>query len=259
MTAYRKFGWGTKPSRPTDVPPLQAAVDPQHLHPSDAEQIAAGNALWVASPTAVPTLPADMVGGSPAGTVAPGGPIDMGPYFGPSYGVGVGPGLTVLESQDVRGALMSQDDGAVAAHATDPMTQRYDGSGPHVAVIYDEPGLGNSPRTPDLKITGVGGTDDPYARTGKRIKRWWDRKIDMHRYGVEYRPMINRSAKQQPVSPVPAGSNQLVSPFPTNTWLTTPNRFLAPQVRRTPPPWDEQMATDGVNSINDAGLTVWGL
>lgn len=254
--AYSKYGW-SKAAGPTPAVPLVAPVDPEHLTPTADPDLATGSQLWVAS-TPAPTLP-DSLTAEPFGTpVGGGGPIDRTPQD-PNFGVGSGPALTTLESQDVRGAVMSKDLGAVAARQYQPMIVR-DGSR-HVAIIGDTVSDGASPQTLQYKQTGVGQPIDPYARLGKRIKRWMDRYIDFHRYDPAYRPMYQVYASTKAEQPAVAGGNQLVSPFAAFTpYTTTPDSFVGPQERVTPVPWDQPLTSDGIGAGgNQFGLTSWGL
>lgn len=235
---------------------LQAPTDPEHLNPTEGEDHPGQAALWQNQAPA-PDLPGQMEGGQYLQPPVPGGPVDNTPDD-PNFGVGVGPGLTTLEAQEVRGALMSTDLGAYAAHRYAAGVDR-DGA-PHVQVLDDVPGEGDSPQTLEHKRTGVGTAGDPYARVGRRIKRWYDRYIDMHRYDVELRPKYQRYATtvDQPQNAVAAGG-QLVSPYPAFVGrVGTPDSFVTPQDRRTPSPWDQAMTTDGTGQAA-YGLGSWGL
>jgi hypothetical protein len=253
--------WAQRAATPTPAVPLKPGPDPEHLTPTDNIDVAAGNPLWVASAPA-PDLPTALTA-EPFGTpIGGGGPIDMTPDD-PNFGVGSGPGLTTLESQDIRGFLMSDDRGAVAARHYQASIDR-DGA-PHVAIIPDVPLDGDSPQTNELQRSGVGQPNDPFARTGRRIKRWYDRYIDMHRYPVEQRPMyvVNASgSREQPAVP---GGTQYDSPWATpGPYRATPDSFVSPQVRRTPQPWDVPMTGDGTamqlaGDPGAFGLGSWGL
>lgn len=254
--AYNKYAW-SKPAAPTPRVPLVAPIDPEHLTPTPNPDQVTGSQLWVES-TPTPTLP-DSLTAEPFGTpIGGGGPIDRTPED-PSHGVGVGPGLTTAQSQAVRGALMSEDLGAVAARQYQATIDR-DGTR-NVAIIPDTPGQGESPDTIALRYrTGVGQPNDPGARLAHRIKRWMDRVIDMHWYEPSYRPATAVFAR--PVNPHPAvaNGNQLTSPFAAFVPSGTPDTFVAPQERRSPVPWDQPLATDGITGITtDFGLPTWGL
>lgn len=251
--------WAKRRQDPIAVP-LKAAVDPEHLNPTDDPGVPPGQSLlWQEAGPAAPTLPTELTDAAPGPQTAPGGPL-VAPGD-PMVGMGGGAGLTVQEAQAVRSYWHGQDDGSVAAHAWEPNTDRWDGSGPHVAIIPDMIGDGDSPQTLQLQRTGVGQPNDPGARLASRIKRWWDRYIDMHRFPVEYRPLAARYARTPgSVAPVPDG-NQLDSPFPTvsTAGLLTRDQLVYPQTRRTPAPWDEPMTSDGVQLGASFGLGSWGL
>jgi len=244
---------------PSQLVPLQAPVDPEHLTPSNLDDRAPGQQpLWSTSVHA-PTLPDELAGHDPSGVIEPGGPVDSTPAD-PNLGIAGGNGLTTLEAQALRGLAHSQDFGAVAAHQWQPQTDRFDGSGPHVEIIPDTIGDGDSPSTVDLRYrTGVGAaSDDGNSRLAKRQKRWWDRVIDFHRWPVTYRPRIAVNARTPSATPPVASGGQLVSPFPALVWTGTPDRFVAPQERRTPGPWDEPLQTDPM-SAGPYALGSWGL
>jgi len=246
-------GWAQKRhTGPIDVP-LVAPIDPEHLHPTANIDVTVGDPMWVQSDTA-PFLPMDYTGAGVGQVVGGGGPLDHTPDD-PNFGVGGGHGLTIQQSQVVMGELHGLDLGAVAAHAWDPITDR-DGA-PHMAIIYDTPGEGDSPQTLQLQRTGVGQPNDPYARTGKRIKRWWDRHIDMHWYDVERRPIYGRNAYTAQVQPPAPDGTQYDSPFPTlGPFHVTPDSFVMPQERTAPTTWNEPSDMVGVGLY---GLGQWGL
>jgi hypothetical protein len=252
--AGRYTGAWSRASAPPTAVPLTAAIDPEHLHPTDVDDPPGMLPEW-ASTAPAPTLPHELSDVDPAAPQAPGGPLDRTPRDH-GYGMAGSHPMTVAEAQAARTAWQSVDMGAVAEHAYDPMTDR-DGA-PHVAVIPDTPGRGDSPDTLALHRTGVGQPNDPHARTGQRQKRWWDRVIDMHWWDVTYRPRPVRTARPQPPQPPVPGGNQLDSPYPTNVKMGTPDAFVAPQTRRSPVPWDQPITGDRTDPQPYA-LTSWGI
>jgi hypothetical protein len=265
MGAYSTYSgaWAQRASTPTPLVPLKPPPDPQHLNPTDVE-FNSMTPTWVdTTGSGVPSLPAEYTSDDGvAAIVVPGGPIDRDPHTA-QFGVGRGPGLDVDESQVIRGAWGNEDLGAVAARRYQPTTSRADGPGPYSQVIDDVPGDGSSPQTTALKISGVGGTDDPYARIGKRIHRGWNRTIDMHRWAVSYRPMQYRNAyTAQPQPAVPNG-NQYAGEYPTavTAQLSTRGGFIAPQQRAVPEPWDQPITTDGsqFGGQSQDAAQIWGL
>jgi hypothetical protein len=243
---------------------LKPGPDPEHLQPTDNPNYVHMTPLWAASaPTAV--LPLEFTD-LPNPELATGiGPVDQTP-MDHAYGVGVGPGLTTLQSQDRMGVWHSTDTGAVAVHEYVHPIMR-DGQ-PHVAIIPDEVGAGDSPSTLQLERTGVGQPNDPEARRAARIKRWYDRYIDMHRFEPAMGPVTPKYAR--PNQPQPGDGitgTQYDSPFDTSvTYLGSKanDRFVAPLVRRAPGPWDMGLADDGtaqtiIGAASDYGLPQWGL
>jgi hypothetical protein len=255
--------WARKAQSPTLAVPLVAATDPQHLKP-DPNLNPDATAIWVQGQSA-PTLPSDLMHEPFGVPIGGGGPVDHTPQDH-SFGVGGGHGLTDLQSQDQMLAWHELDLGSVAATQYNPLTSREDaqapGNGPHVAIIADTPGDGDSPQTLTYQRTGVGTPIDPYARTGKRQKRWWNRFIDMHWFDVTYRPMVDRYAVPQMSQPAVPGGTQLDSPYASNGPMrATPDGFVYPQERRTPVPWDQPLTQDpsGYQVDPTSGLTAWGL
>lgn len=271
--AYSSYAW-SKPSEPTPTVPLKPGIDPEHLTPTpDLDNDPQPWQSSVSAPAFADDYYTDpsVAGGVPSGF----GPVDMTPgqtageapgeYGVPPIrsenGVGVGPGITQAEASEIRGRLQSQDFGAVAAHQYHPLTDRFDGDGPHVALISDEPGLGDSPATLQYQRTGVGQPNDPNARIGKRNKRWWDRVWDMHWFDVEYRPMTVKQAYTAQSQPAVSNPTQIDSPYPTSATYNpgTPDSFVSPQLRRTPVQWDQPITTDGSYSAGVEQVTSWGL
>lgn len=260
MARERITGAWARRSTPTLAVPLKPQPDPEHLDPTPNVDVTVGMPLWIES-SAAPTLPPEIATDGMAVPIGGGGPIDHTPED-PQYGPGAGHGQTTGEAQAVRTHWMSRDDGAVASRLWQPMTDR-DGA-PHLAIIPDVELDGDSPQTLQYQRTGLGQPIDPHARRGQRQKRWWDRVIDMHRYGVMFRPMPMRYAQPVPTQP-PGGNTQYDSPWTTNApQRATPDAFVATQVRRTPTDWATPITGDGtamqlVGDVGGFGLGQWGL
>ncbi len=256
-------GWARKVAAPIPAVPLKAAIDPEHLDPTSNVDVVVGLPLW-AEETAAPGLPTAYITDG-YGTVvqAGGGPIDYTPGD-PNDGPGAGHGQTVAEAQAVRTRWMSQDRGAVAARRW--QTQQTRDGQPHLDVITDVHMDGESPATVGIRErSGIGVPEnDPYARTGKRQKRWWDRVIDMHWFDVSMRPARIRNAR--PVPEQAGGTTQYDSRWPTmEPARVSPDAYVTQQPRRTPPlPWATADQSDGtaeslVGNVSSYGLTSWGL
>lgn len=237
---------------------LEPPIDAQHLDPAD-------NTMPVhwEQDTAQYPLPDELVGGQYIQPPVAGGPLDYTPVSH-DVGSGVRPGDSPRQAQIVRGIDHEQDYGAVQARRYAPADSR-DGAW-HVDIIDDTRNGGASPRQLDRKVTGIEGSDDAYARTGRRIWRWRDRFIDRHMWGVDFRPALIRNAYTAPQSGPQSNGDQYTSPAPLMTsggtdGIGTGDKFRLAQVRRVPRPWDEELATDGTayQSTTTDGLTVWGL
>jgi len=254
--------WKVKAKARTVVP-LVSERDPEHLTPTATPEYEDMAPLWMSTVDA-PTLPGEVgAQDAEAGTFPMGlGPLDHTPDD-PQLGIAGGNGMTLAQAQAQRGAAHSMDYGAVAAHAWNPMRDR-DGT-PHVDEIPQGPLNGDSPQTLVLERTGLGQPNDPYARPGKRIQRWYDRYIDMHRYPVTYPPKTSKQARTAQVQPPVTDPTQYDSRYPTaaTQWMGTQDRFVEPQLRREPVPWQQpgtgDATVDNVTGVsNDYGLGQWG-
>lgn len=257
--SYR--GAWAKASTATLSVPLKPAIDPEHSDPSVAE--VEGTGPWTDGGKGAPTLP-DALTPEPEDVVMASGfgPLDQTPDD-PELGVGSGHGQTTQEAQQVRTVLMEQDYGAVAAHAWNTQIIR-DGH-PHAVFVPNTDESVVSTMAPNLRETGV--TVDPQARRGRgRIKRWYDRVIDMHWYQVAYRPQYQHQAYTAQDQPPSTDNRSYTSPFATaGVGYGTPDTlnarqtFVAPQLRRTPEPWDQALTTDATDQPGAFGLGSWGL
>lgn len=220
---------------------LVPGPDPQHASP-DANP---NGVDWIQSAIA-PSLPDDMIGDQ---YLIPPSPLLLVDADVDTH-EGTGNHAADLGSSDVR--------------LYQPVASR-DG-GYHVAIIEDTPGMGDSPDTPRQRFEqGVGISQDPYARLGRRIARWRDRYVDMHRWGPEMRPALVKNAYAAVQSPPVSDGNQYTSPTPLvaqfgDYGVGTPDQLIWPVERRSPRPWDESATTDG-SELSEAayGLGVWGL
>lgn len=259
-------GMWSRTNRVDGPVPTHADIDPEHLDPSDdMSRYPVVNQLWQASAPA-PDLPPELY---PAG--APELPTGLGPVVwgpqDPSWGLGAGPALDTLQAQDTAAPWHNTDDGSVAVQHWVPMREFDDRPGsPHLDEIDDMIGDGESPKTLQYKRTGVGQPNDPNARLAKRIARWRDRWVDMHRYEVVYPPIGDRNAYNAPHQPPVPGGGPNTSPYPTTaTWYVGPHdRFVPTLVRRAPGDWAEPESSDAAaessaGAATAYGLTSWGL
>jgi hypothetical protein len=259
-------GWALRVKQPPAFA-LQEQPDPEHMTPTDNPEYVHTTPQWQAT-THMPGLPDELLA-SPNPELAIGiGPVDQTPESH-DYGVGVGPGLTTLESQDKMLPWHSDDQwGHVAAESWVHATDR-DGSW-NLAEILDERTPGDSPETVRLKAQGVGeAANDPEAQTRRapsRYKRWVDRYIDMHRYDSVPGPVKPQYAVPNPPRGPHTEADQLVPPYGNSVaFLAGPqDRFVGQNVRRAPDDWAANLATDGsgsdvTGSIDSYGLPSWGL
>jgi hypothetical protein len=235
---------------------MHGPLDPEHLNPTPEPE--PGPIPWVSTAPG-PAIPEAALGGD----VELPSPWGIGPTYEPEPGrtVGVLPGVSLEEAQRIRGAAHGQDDGSYAANE---WTHVYDRDGtPHLDVTEQTPGMGTSPSTVAVRnVTGVESPLDPGARRGRVMRRWMDRRIDMHRYEPQFPPKTVRNVTTAQVQPAPANHTQRDSPFATVVsslaGMAPPDRWVEPQLRRTPRDWQETATTDGTVPGGVFGLGSWG-
>jgi hypothetical protein len=168
-----------------------------------------------------------------------------------SYGVGYGAGLTEEQSVAANNAARSTDLGSVPARRYSA-PQRQDGT--YTAALLQEPVYPVG--SPDSVVEDM--TADPRTSPnasvrgpGKRVFRIWHRTFGRNDWmgRNDHRPLYTTTAFTAPggaaAGPVPSGS-QYTSPYPTAAGGTVRNvTAVAPQLRRSPRPWDEGITTDG--------------
>jgi len=254
--------WATR-ARSVQLAPLVTDRNPEHLNPSPDPNLPPGHTpTWQQSAGSVPTLPDEVVAREAEPVLATGwGPVDHTPDDR-DYGLGAQPGLSTEANQAARGVWHGDDQGTVAAtHYVHPVMR--DGA-PHAAWIDHEPEPVDSMGQVEYQRMGVGAAHDPNAVRGKRLKRWYDRFIEMHRYPVEMRPYDPRYAK--PTAARAGGVvDQTMSPYPNASaqYSGPADRFLLPQMRRTPDNWVESQIQDGsaetvMMTAEGYGLGSWG-
>lgn len=245
------------------VPQYASTRDPEHLNPTPSpEYEGMPQPEWVSTVEA-PSLPGEVEGGDLDDSSLPQGlPLDHTPDT-PDFGYGVGPGLSLNDAIEVR-AASQQDFGAVAAHR---WTDTFDRDAtPGTEFVPNLPGNGASPET--VAITETAGVGAPYdggnSRMGRRLKRWFDRRIDMHRFETTYPPHLPKHALVTPVQEAPK-PNQFTQAGPTVVANPTmsPDQFVLPFARREPVPWLQPSTQDGtvdnvVGMADEYGLGSWG-
>lgn len=252
---YGNYAWSKLTGGTPSYPAYNAPIDPQHQDPSQDPNLVPGQ-----TPNYVNSAPAPLypdVAADFAPVHAPGGPVAQEPEDH-GYGVGAGPGLTQDQAAEIRGFYNNQDFGTPAAQNYVAASDRFDGDGPHVAEIPDVNYAGDSPQTVAHQRTGIG--VDPLARTAKRQKRWWNRTIDNHWFLPSMRPLTPRNAYSAPAQPAVASGGPTVSPFPSVVTYQpgSDDRFVPPQDRRVPEPWDTNMTADYVGDPSPLGAQPWG-
>lgn len=249
-----------QPSLAGSIPALD------HREPQD-EPNSADN--WKTAPDNPPLPPVEMVDDF-AFTVdqSPGGPVYLPveghdiQYTGvPSVRVGPGP---VLPPNTVH----QNDDGSYAARRYKaPVLQDGTYSNGQLQMSYDVAGL-RPAGTPDLPVAPgmqqqLNPNEYPNRRVGHFFQRLTDRVFQRVQWDVEYRPVIVPNAYTATQAGPAAQQNQYTSPYaPSQTVDVRVVNTVAPQLRRTPDPWDESITVDGteqnVAAIPDYGFATFG-
>lgn len=247
-----KSGAYKQPSLQGTAPALE------HRQPEDAPS---GN-NWQNAPDAPPVTPAEIVSqGEFTLNSAPGGLtwIPAGHDFGPGFGAG----LSWAASMAQNASFHEADDGSVAAREVRPAVAR-DGEY-HVDRLqmqYDIDGL-RPAGTPDLPAApgmrqGLNAAEYPNRRTGYRIMRWRDRVFQRRDWNVEFRPIVIPNAYAAPPQAAVKAGNKYTSPFgAAQSAQVRVVNTVAPQMRRSPSPWDESITQDGTTG-NVAAIPGYG-
>jgi hypothetical protein len=243
--------------------PLKPGADPAHAgnDTHTAADPSQGVAYWQQD-TMVPAIPADWLGDQYTQLPTIHGVYDSTPQDH-GHGLGVGHGESVAAVQAERVDWHGEELGATETRRYQPMNTR-EGTN-NVVMVDDNANAGNSPGYPQTRYDrGVGVGSDPGARVGRRLFRWRDRTIDMHRWDPEGRAARARFAYSAPVQPAMPNGNQYVSEYPTQArfgehGIGTPDQFVTPVERRSPREWGEMQTTDGYTAATDFGLRSWGL
>jgi|SRR6185312_2225329 len=228
----------------------------EHREPVDETD----NANWQNAPADPPIEAEIQHKGQFTLDAAPGGPTwaPAGHDFGPGYGAGLSWAVSMAQNNTYR----HTDDGSVRARHTEPAVDR-DGEY-HVDRIQMEYGGNLAPAgTPDLPAApgmsqGLDTAKYPNRHVGHYIPRWRDRVFQRRDWGVEFRPVVVPNAYVAPEQlPYQAG-NQYTSPYAgaQSTRVRVVNA-TAPQMRRTPSPWDESITQDGTTQ-NVSSLPNYG-
>ena len=233
--------------------PVVGARDPAH---NDPQQLTPGR-NWATAPASPPLMPVETVDNQ-AWTLdyASGG----FPYAPPGHdtGVGYGPGLSWAASSAQNDAAHLTDDGSYIPRSWQAAQER-DGTYNVDRIQFENQQSG--PVSPD-QVAMQSWTDRTYypnRHTGHYITRWRDRVFERRNWGVEFRPIITPNAYTAPPLAAISQGNQYTSPYAdaVATDVRTVNT-TAPQLRRTPAPWDESITQDGTASSHGE-LTSWGL
>jgi len=110
---------------------------------------------------------------------------------------------------------------------------------------------------PGAQAARVGWQGSP--RPGFRVQLWSERRIPMHRWYGDVRPLRNYTAKSASDSPALDDGNQYRTPFAD---LASPRvkTYARPMQRREPRPWDETEVSDGTETTGGTEVLMsWGL
>lgn len=241
----------------------QAAVaqprDPAH---NDPEQITPGR-NWATAPDNPNLMPRDGVTDQDIYTLdSAGGGL---PYTPPDHadGVGYGAGLDFAASAAQNAQARDDGDGSYLPRTWNAMGDR-DGE---YHVDRDQFDYQTTGPVSPVQVGMQSWTDPTYypnRRPGHMIKRWRDRVFERKTWQTEFRAVVIPNAYTAPPLAAVANGNQYTSPYPdavaTNVRVVN---TTAPQLRRTPAPWDESITQDGTvqpaAGPPDPGFQSWGL
>jgi len=105
-------------------------------------------------------------------------------------------------------------------------------------------------------VARVGWQGSP--RPGFRVQRWSERRIPMHRWRGDVRPLRIHTAKTASDAPALADGNQYRTPYAELASSRLKN-YARPMQRREPRPWDETEVTDGTEIPDVERFMSWGL
>ncbi len=245
--------WST---RPYQQPAMVGTLDPQHRQPTGED---AGQ-NWQAAPAAPPLTPPDQVDDAAFSLDAAAGGYPWNPP-GHSQGVGFGAGLSFAASSAQNDAARNTPDGSYLPRVWQPAVDR-DGEY-HVdrqQWHVDTAGIGSQAQVDLGKQLNPAAY--PNRRTGHYITRWRDRVYERRNWGVEFRPIVVPNAYSAPPLAALPGRSRYNSPYPdavaTNVRVVN---TAAPQMRRTPKPWDQSVTQDGTvgSPWSDPSFNAWGL
>ena len=251
-----KSGKYQQPSLQGSVPALE------HRQPEDTES--AGTRNWQNAPEDPPIESGLEERTAFTVDATPGGPVFSPP--GHDFGIGAGSGYQSWAASQAQGrSYAAHDDGSGFLTADSKLLMAQDGTYhvDRVQMIYpDEDGI-RPAGTPDLPIApgmsqGLNRAAYPNRRIGHYTPRWWDRVYERRSWNTEFRPVVVPNAYTAPTQGANPDGNQYTSPYAaaqsTNVRVVTTS---APQMRRTPTPWDESITVDGTSG-NVAGQPDYG-
>lgn len=234
--------------------PVVGARDPAHNDP--AQQTTGRN--WSTAPPTPALMPTETIDGQDYTLDSAPGGLPWTPA-GHDDGVGYGPGLSWAASSAQNDAAHLADDGSYIPRMWQPAVDR-DGEY-HVdrwSFDYETQG----PVSP-VNVAMQSWTDPTYypnRRPGHIITRWRDRVYERRNWNTEFRPIVIPNAYSAPGVGAITDGNQYTSPYPNAvaTDVRTVNT-TAPQLRRTPAPWDESITSDGTAQVDHPALGSWGM
>lgn len=249
-----------QPSLAGSVPALD------HREPQDQPN---SSDNWKTAPDNPPLPPAEVIDDFAFSVdQSAGGPVFQPPkaHETPASGVSsvrVGPGPVLPPN-----AAHMGDDGSYAArryHA--PVLQDGKYSNGQLQMSYDVAGL-RPAGTPDLPVAPgmqqqLNPSEYPNRRVGHFFQRLTDRVFQRVQWNVEYRPVVVPNAYTATPAAASGTQNQYTSPYaPAQSTQVRVVNTVAPQMRRTPDPWDESITVDGteqnVSAIPDYGFASFG-
>lgn len=170
-------------------------------------------------------------------------------------GLGIGGGLSTEQSMAANAAAHKVDRGATAARRfLAPEAE----DGTYRADLEAQPEF-QAGQPADLRFKMQSDPEiSPNARMGNRVVRVLNRVYKTMRWESDHRPLyVTNAYSGGDQAPVAGGANA-VSPYSSLARLVR-NTPADPQLRRTPPSWDDSQMVAPVDAAPDYGFASWSL
>lgn len=171
-------------------------------------------------------------------------------------GIGSGPGLTVQESMAVNAAARKVDRGGMIARL---FAQPETDNGTYRADLETQPEF-NAGNIETIRLKQRSDPENsPNARMGNRVVRVMDRIYKTMRWEPDFRPLYLTNAYSGSDQAATRDGAMAASPFSSLARVVR-NTPARPQLRRTPPSWDDAQLEDAAATpVDHYGFQSWSL